>query len=177
MSAQTLTRVNSNSSDIREINEEMLHADVSGIRTVLEAGERTERRINRTTLSQIPNQLPMNNPKSLLVALIAMLFLGGGTAYGTVTSIQSKDEMRAILADHMREGHPEIKEMERNMIELQFLVKELKVLNDRIVRRADLTLLLVSYNQEMVEYIENGRKGPAPLMPSQIKQLQFELIR
>ena len=176
MTPQQATRANAQSG-VREVEEES-PAALSGFHPLVEAG-----RINRLSLNH--QQLPLQahnipyptSSKGIVAALIGMLFLGGGTAYGTVSSIQTKDEMRDILAAHMKEGHPEIKEMERSMIELQFMVKELKVLNDRMVRRADLTLLLVFFNQEMVEYIENGRKGQAPVMPPQIKQLQFELIR
>lgn len=119
---------------------------------------------------------PPTNPRTI-GAIVAMVLLGGGTAYGTATTVQYKNEMQFMIREHMGEGHPEIKELEKRVGEMERMMREMAVSNERMLKRADITLLLLMYNQEFVAYINNGKKGEPPAMPAELKRLQFDLIQ
>ena len=116
------------------------------------------------------------NPKTI-GALLGMTVLGSGTIYGAATNIETRKEMSEMLGDHMHSGHPEVREMEFKLREVEMMMKEVKTGLDRMTRRADLTLLMVVYNQEVTAYLLNGKQGEIPRMPSKISDLQFELSR
>lgn len=116
------------------------------------------------------------SPKTI-GALLGITVLSGGTIYGAASNIETRQEMAQMLGDHMHSGHPEMRDMEKKLSEVEYMIKAMSLDLERMTRRADLTLLMVVYNQEVTAYLLNGKKGEIPRMPPKINELQFELSR
>lgn len=130
--------------------------------------------ITATNLPQLINNGVPANARTVYGGIIGLLLLllGSGTTIYT-----TKEDTRELLDRHMQEGHPQIKQLEDKVREMETNWKKVADSQERMGKHIYSQALKLDYTITLLRWANNGKTGPEPEYPKEIQILQYEVMK